>query len=148
MFNRILLPTDFSPSAETALRTVREHFPDATVRLLHIISAQQVATLYTDTFTSPVDAASVRQNLEREAVARLGAVAQGDDECAAVVGKPAETILEQADAWHPDLIVMGTHGRTGLAHFLNGSVAETVVRHARLPVLIVHEQRQKVAREL
>ncbi len=139
MFTRILLPTDFSTSAASALSTVRQHFPEATVRHLHIISAQRVATLYTDTFTSPVDAADARRTLEAESVERLEELAQGDEECVAVVGQPAETILTQAEQWRPDLIVMGTHGRTGLAHFLNGSVAEEVVRHARLPVLVVHE---------
>lgn len=139
MFTRILLPTDFSSSAATALSTVRQHFPEATVRHLHIISAQRVATLYTDTFTSPVDAADARRTLEAESVERLKELAQGDEECVAVVGQTAEMILTQAEQWRPDLIVMGTHGRTGLAHFLNGSVAEAVMRRARLPVLVVHE---------
>lgn len=142
MFTRVLLPTDFSPSAEAALRTVRHHFPEATVRLLHVISPQQVAAFYTGTFTSPVDAAAARQRLVAEALSRLGTVAQAQEDKVAVVGQAADTILEHAAHWQPDLIVMGTHGRTGLAHFLNGSVAETVVRHARLPVLIVHEAQQ------
>lgn len=140
MFSRLLLPIDFSPSAASALRIARQHFPDATAKLLHIISAQRVATLYADTFTSPVDAAAARRTLEQESLERLQELAQAGEECAVVVGQPAETILAQAAAWHPDLIVMGTHGRTGLAHFLNGSVAEEVVRNARLPVLVVHER--------
>ena len=140
MFTRILLPTDFSRSAAVALATARQHFPDAAVRLLHIVSAQRVATLYTDTLTSPVDAADARRRLERESLERLEALAREGEECVAVVGQPAETILAQAETWRPDLIVMGTHGRTGLAHFLNGSVAEEVVRYARLPVLVVHER--------
>ena len=134
MFTRILLRTDFSGSADVALATARQHLPDA-VRLLHIVSAQRVATLYTDTFTSPVDAADARRRLER-----LEEIAQAGEECVAVMGQPAETILAQAEAWQPDLIVMGTHGRTGLAHFLNGSVAEEVVRYARLPVLVGGER--------
>jgi nucleotide-binding universal stress UspA family protein len=145
MFTRVLLPTDFSPSAEVALKTVRQHFPEAAVRLLHVISPQQVAAFYTDTFTSPVDAAAARQRLVDEALSRLGTVAQAQEEKVAVVGQAADTILEHAAHWQPDLIVMGTHGRTGLTHFLNGSVAETVVRHARLPVLIVHEVQQAQA---
>ena len=139
MFTRILLPTDFSTSANSALATVREHFPEALVRHLHIISSQRVAAQYTDTFTSPVDAAEARRTLEREAIAKLKELSQDDEECIAVVGQPGETILDQAKSWQADLIVMGTHGRTGLAHFLNGSVAEEVVRHAKLPVLVVHE---------
>ena len=143
MFGRLLVPIDFSPNSDAALEAVRRHFPDAAVQLLHILSAQRIATLYTDTFTSPVDAAEARRTLELESLEQLQELAQGNEECAVVVGQPAEAILEQAAAWHPDLIVMGTHGRTGLAHFLNGSVAEEVVRNARLPVLVVHEQVQK-----
>lgn len=139
MFERVLVPTDFSLSSEAALKTVRRHFSGALVRLLHVISAQQVAAFSTATPTSPVDAASARQKLVDEALVRLKELAREGEETVAVVGGPVDAILSHAADWHPDLIVMGTHGRTGLAHFLNGSVAEGVVRHARLPVLIVHE---------
>ncbi len=117
MFSRLLLPIDFSPSADSALMTARQHFPDAALLLLHILSAQRVATLYADTFISPVDAAGARRTLEQESLARLQDLAQKNEECAVVVGQPAQAILGQAAAWHPDLIVMGTHGRTGLAHY-------------------------------
>jgi nucleotide-binding universal stress UspA family protein len=53
------------------------------------------------------------------------------------VGKPAEEILQVARDEAVDLIVMGTHGRTGLRHVLLGSIAETVVRTAPCPVLTV-----------
>jgi nucleotide-binding universal stress UspA family protein len=53
------------------------------------------------------------------------------------VGEPAAEILEVARARGADLIVMGTHGRTGLEHALMGSIAERVVRRAHCPVLTV-----------
>jgi len=53
------------------------------------------------------------------------------------VGEPAAEIIENARAWGSDLIVMGTHGRTGLEHALMGSIAERVVRRAHCPVLTV-----------
>jgi nucleotide-binding universal stress UspA family protein len=52
-------------------------------------------------------------------------------------GDPATTILERAASGKYDLLVMGTHGRTGLSHMLMGSVAEKVVRRAPCPVLTV-----------
>ena len=52
-------------------------------------------------------------------------------------GGPAEQVMKAAAAEHADLIVMGTHGRTGLAHVLMGSVAESVVRRATCPVVTV-----------
>jgi nucleotide-binding universal stress UspA family protein len=54
------------------------------------------------------------------------------------VGKPAEEILRVAREEKVDLIVMGTHGRTGLRHLLLGSVAEEVTRHAPCPVFTLH----------
>ena len=53
------------------------------------------------------------------------------------VGRPENEIVARANATHADLIVMGTHGRSGLAHALLGSVAERVVRHTSCPVLII-----------
>jgi nucleotide-binding universal stress UspA family protein len=55
--------------------------------------------------------------------------------CHVAVGDPARDICELAGSGHYDLIVMGTHGRAGLAHMLLGSVAEKVVRRAPCPVL-------------
>lgn len=52
-------------------------------------------------------------------------------------GKVYETILKVAEEWESDLIIMGTHGRTGLTHLLMGSVAEKVVRHSTKPLFIV-----------
>lgn len=49
----------------------------------------------------------------------------------------SEKLLELAAEWKADLIVMGTHGRDGIDHFLLGSVAEGVVRHATVPVMLV-----------
>ena len=57
------------------------------------------------------------------------------------VGPPAECILEEADKSGVDLIVMSTHGRTGLAHMVMGSITEQVVRNAGCPVLSVHPPR-------
>jgi nucleotide-binding universal stress UspA family protein len=57
-------------------------------------------------------------------------------------GEPADQILKAARAEAADLIVLGTHGTTGLARLLMGSVAETVLRKAPCPVLTVRAQRQ------
>jgi nucleotide-binding universal stress UspA family protein len=52
-------------------------------------------------------------------------------------GNPFEAILRVADEWEADLIVLGTHGRTGLTHLLLGSVAEKVIRHSKKPLLVI-----------
>ncbi len=56
-------------------------------------------------------------------------------------GPPADEILAVAKEKHADLIVMGTHGRTGIAHALLGSIAEKVLRRSEVPVLTMHAQR-------
>lgn len=52
-------------------------------------------------------------------------------------GKPYEIILKVAQEWEADVIVLGTHGRTGLKHLLMGSVAEKVIRHSEKPLVII-----------
>ena len=52
-------------------------------------------------------------------------------------GFPDKEIIAAAHDWHADLLIMGTHGRTGLAHMFKGSVAESVLHHAPCPVLVV-----------
>ena len=52
-------------------------------------------------------------------------------------GHPKEEIIKTAEEWETDLIIAGTHGRTGLLHLLLGSVAESIVRMAKIPVLVV-----------
>jgi nucleotide-binding universal stress UspA family protein len=59
------------------------------------------------------------------------------------VGSAADSIVAEADKEGSDLIVMSTHGRTGLAHMLMGSVTEHVVRNANCPVFSVHPPRAK-----
>ncbi len=52
-------------------------------------------------------------------------------------GKPAEVILRIAEKWHADVIVMGTHGRKGIAHLIMGSVAEEVIRNSKKTCVVI-----------
>jgi len=52
-------------------------------------------------------------------------------------GFPKEEILNTSKEWEADLIIMGTHARKGISHFFNGSIAEYVVRHASVPVMVI-----------
>src|SRR5690554_6722930 len=135
MFERILVPLDYSAASAAALALVRKNFPSAGVRLIHVLDPGQLATAVTSTVTPDPE----REALEVRARERLGHLATDADELVIRVGKPAEEILKDAEEWQADLIAMGTHGRTGFAHFLHGCVAEQVVRRSKLPVLIEHE---------
>lgn len=52
-------------------------------------------------------------------------------------GRPREEILKTAEIWEADLIVAGTHGRKGLLHLILGSNAEYIIRHSKIPVMVV-----------
>ena len=52
-------------------------------------------------------------------------------------GVPEDGVLEITNKWKADLIVVGTHGRTGINHFLIGSISEKIIRHSRIPVFVV-----------
>jgi nucleotide-binding universal stress UspA family protein len=136
MFTRILVPTDFSTSADAALALARQHFPEAARCLLHVIDPQRLAS----TAMSSRASGPGRRGVEGVVTTQLEELAHPGEACAVRIGPAADTILAHASDWQADLIVMGTHGRTGLSLFLSGSVATQVVRRARCPVLIEHER--------
>ena len=141
MFARILVPTDFSAPAEAALACGRElaHRFGAALHLIHVAENPFLRAVAGD--PRSLEDAPVRWLQERltEADRRRGAVAiveQSDE--------PAKEILRYAHSAHIDLIIMGTHGRTGLARVVLGSVAEAVVRTAPCPVLTMHAAKAAV----
>jgi universal stress protein A len=146
MFNRILVPTDFSPPSDAALeyaRILAAKF-GSTLRILHVIDDPSASSEFVaDGFapsTEDIQAALLehaRKSLDR--LMNLVDRSRYNAHVDAVIGTPAEAIINYASATGTSLIVMGTHGRTGLAHLLMGSVAEQVVRTAPCPVLTVRQ---------
>jgi len=140
---RILVPTDFSATADAALDYafgLAERF-GASLQLLHVledpfiyegISAE--AYISEAPLTRTAMLAEARERLAHRAVPRHRKV---QVETEVLFGHGARTIAEYAAERAIDLIVIGTHGRTGLAHVLLGSVAERLVRTAPCPVLTV-----------
>lgn len=132
----ILHPTDFSPEAERAFQLAcslsRDH--GSRLILLHVAPGREVLLgEFGMPPSPPEDDAALQQRLQSLhcdsppiVVDRL-----------LVQGEPAEQILAAARDSRCDLIVMGTHGRSGLPRLLMGSVAEAVLREAPCPVLIV-----------
>ena len=133
---RILCPTDFSASAARALDYalgIAERY-GATVEVLHVAESSAYAE-------DPVnDRGQTYDNTLRD---RLQAMVEskGDTDIAVTVnvvdGIDYIEIVNRATAWPADLIVIGTHGHTGMKHLLIGSVAERVVRTASCPVCTV-----------
>lgn len=144
---RILVPSDFSDASDRALeyaRVLAARF-GASLHLLHVVDDPFVADgLAAEAYIT--ETPSVRTAMLDDARARLQHRATGCSTTEAIFGRAATTIVEYAQQLEIDLIVMGTRGRTGLAHLLLGSVAERVVRKAPCPVLTVrHPQREFVS---
>ncbi|MEB2285368.1 MAG: hypothetical protein B6D46_00865 [Polyangiaceae bacterium UTPRO1] len=128
---RILVATDFSPSSLRALPYAEEMARRFDADLL---------VLYVDFAPSIYDPVPGDVVASKTAIERAAAALRGRGVRASAVyrrGAAAEEIVRAAAEERADLIVMATHGRTGLTHALMGSVAERVVRHAQCPVLSV-----------
>lgn len=149
---RILVPTDFGPASDVALAWARDltQAYAATLWLLHVVTDPRAVGLWTPEVYVPADA-QTQARLLREARERLERAVPVDEPSRfgvtteARIGDVAETILETAREQKVDLIVMGTHGRHGLAHLMLGSVAERVLRDAPCPVLTTHAEPQTQA---
>ena len=137
----MLVPIDFSATADRALEyaIALAQQLHARLTLLHVLDLtpvtmdeMTVGVVATYLEEQEIEAQHLLQaSLER--VQRAGL--QGD--ILLVQGTPTQTIVDTAGEQGVDLILMGTHGRTGLAHVFLGSVAEHVVRQAPCPVLVV-----------
>ncbi len=136
----ILVPTDFSAYADQALDYAIDLAQklQARLTLVHIIDTTPLGVVEGATMLPP----SYWQEVETGIAQRMEAsLMRLDDvglqgETIIVHGVPFESIINTAQDNEADLIVMGTHGRTGLTHVLMGSVAERVVRLAPCPVLV------------
>jgi nucleotide-binding universal stress UspA family protein len=135
MFNRILVPTDFSDASDVALaygRRLADQF-GAALHLIHVAENPFLRATSADRRTIEDAPARWLQDRLTDADRQRGATAivkQSDE--------PAKEILQHAKSADIDLIIVGTHGRTGLPRMVLGSVAEAVVRGAPCPVLTVH----------
>jgi len=134
--SRILVPTDFSDQASKALEWARS-FADAfgaKLVLLHVID------IFSLTETGYVMAGSDLLHLFREQAKQgMDGLKRLIPDAEAFVreASPRPVIVEAALELNCQMIIMGTHGRSGLAHLLLGSVAEYVVRNSKVPVLTV-----------
>ena len=141
---KILVPVDFSPHAERAFSyaTALAHRLGAELTLVHVVEDPFATGAWGAEVYIP-NIGEFLQNLVAAAERQLtmlkdGAAATGvATKTAVITGRPAQSIVEHAASERCDLIVMGTHGRTGLSHAVMGSVAERVLRKAPCPVLTV-----------
>lgn len=140
-FKKILVPVDFSDCSKQALAdaiAIGEGM-SAEVTVLHAYE-NPAYVLPMSGYVGPTAdmLARLRDQLtdELEALADQAREKKLEAKTELIEGIPYKTVVDFAKQWGADLIVMGTHGRTGLSHALTGSVAERVVRLAPCPVLV------------
>jgi nucleotide-binding universal stress UspA family protein len=136
---RILCPVDFSEPSETALDyaiDLAKKF-GADVQLVHVYQLPVYALPDGAMMAGPEFTTKVTTELSR-ALAELAKGKTGVTlETHLVEGIPYKEVVRLSEELKADLVVMGTHGRTGLKHLLLGSVAERVVRSSKVPVITV-----------
>jgi len=146
----ILCPLDFSENSQEALQYAIHLMlkdDDATLYLVHVVDSrvfdysgpmyeQEVPLMKVELDQS------TREQLEKKLLAEVPEKIQNRVETTILFGVPFLEIIMAARDKNIDLIVIGTHGRTGLAHMIIGSVAEKVVRKAPCPVLSVKSKKE------
>lgn len=149
----ILVGTDFSEASEAALdygRNFARTF-GSTLHVLHVVD--DVARRVVDLATAMPNVGELQAELEADGRARAQALVTEDDRrtldvkiATVTAGSPAGAILTYSKEHFVDLIIIGTHGRTGMARLFLGSVAQQVVRIASCPVLTVHHPEREFIR--
>lgn len=133
--SKILCPTDYSDTSDKAVRYAIEFARrvNAHVRFLHIQEPElSIIRKGDDEDEHPLSEGFMKMLMAEK---KKGLVA----DIKVVSGVPTDTIIKHAHEWFADLIIMGSHGRTGLMRLMMGSVAEAVFRSAAIPVLLVKQ---------
>jgi universal stress protein A len=141
---RILHATDFSPACRPALASAVELAMQDRARLLLLHVLTPPSPFLGDSL--PASYVELQAGARRDAERRLAAAlvrakkAGARVQATLVAGAPSEEIIRSARRWRADLIVIGTHGRTGIGRVFMGSVAERVLPRAPCPVLTVRRR--------
>ena len=138
-FKTVVVATDFSEQSELALEYARvfaKRF-GANLRVLHVVEIPVVVSAEVPLPDVAEFADRAVASAKKTLADTLAHLVETNVVGQVLVGHPAESIVQYADDHAADLIVMGTHGRRGVAHFFLGSVAEAVIQTAPCPVFTV-----------
>jgi len=139
MYDAVLVPTDGSGGTRDAVEHAIDHAKqyDATLHALYVVDSR----LGIGNKSTPEDVFEALEDRGQQAIEDVQTQARAADvgtiTGSIARGNPHQAILDYVTAEDIDLVVMGTHGRTGLDHYLLGSVTEKVVRLSDVPVLTV-----------
>ncbi len=147
MYKRILLPTDGSRLSAKAVRQAVQFAKSTGAKLTAIHASPEFRSVMEDGFIQP-SLPAFRKRFEERSIERsqavlrpvksMAAAAGVRCECVSVINDlPYEAIIKQAKKARCDLILMASHGRTGLSTILLGSETSKVLAHSKIPVLVV-----------
>lgn len=141
MFSKILCPVDFSEVTEQIIACAGDMAGKygSELHILHVIPNLNYFTPY-ESFLTPENLVAIERNIEKEVERDFEKALAKIDRAAKKVIRTGVTFVEIIDYIKEeeiDLVVMGTHGRSGIEHILIGSVAEKVVRKSPCPVLTI-----------
>jgi nucleotide-binding universal stress UspA family protein len=151
-FRRILAPTDLSPESLSAVLFASHLGKSQSAELTVLHVATSTSMVYQE-MLPPVDLSFVDDEIESQARAHLEKWARRNlrnyEKLKLLVrsGPAADTICEMAEETRANLIVMATHGRVGVRHFVLGSITEHVLRRAPCPVLTVNPELKKAVKK-
>lgn len=139
-FKSVLCPVDFSNSSDAALQYASIFAREANA-LLTLVHVEETLPEYpADIAGYGMGVVAIERNRSANLLANASPAIEGVHfERRVLKGDPAHEILRFAEQENVDLIVMGTHGRRGLSRLVMGSVAESVLRRAKCPVLTVRQ---------
>ena len=138
-YQKILIAVDGSETSIKAAKAGLElsHQLDAHAGLIFVIDSRK-AIGNPDTGITRDDAILIMKKEAEQTLDQLAEMFNGKELRKFMPeGHPVEQVIRKAEGWEADLIVIGTHGHTGLKHLLMGSTAENLIHHAHRPVMVV-----------
>ena len=147
LFKKILVPVDITDRAEAALTTARQLAAQygGTVYPLHVVPTEESELLLRDVYREgPTAKANLvyAEKVAREKLEEVAAQYLKDTQYEPVLhvsNDPARTILEMEQQVGTDILIMATHGFTGMFHLLLSSLTEKMMRESHCPVLSIHQ---------
>ncbi len=145
MYHRILIPVDGSGTSDLAVQEaikIAQDQQQTQLRFVHVVEEARVFWYGEGYFDITSLQAALREagkNIlgKAETLAQQAGITSQTKLLEADGARTARVIVEEAESWPADVIVMGTHGRRGFDHLIFGSVAEGVVRIVPIPILLI-----------
>jgi nucleotide-binding universal stress UspA family protein len=141
MYKKILVPLDGSKTAEGVLPHAKAlaYSEGAEIILLNVVANPALEFAFSDPSIA-IQAITEEEKLGKKYMVDIESQLKSEGFRVSTIiseGSAANAILETAQRTGVDIIAMSTHGRTGPAHWIIGSIAEKVVRHSKIPILLI-----------